>query len=43
MALVFHHFLEESVQESQIDALEEAKSNPNVGLHVRQAPEMFEK
>jgi hypothetical protein len=40
--LVFHHFLEEAVQESQINVPEEARFQLNVGLPVRQAPEMFE-
>ena len=40
--LVFHPFLEEDVQESQINVPKEARFLLNVGLHVRQAPEMFE-
>ena len=40
--LVFHPFLEEAVQESRINVQEEARLILNAGLHVRQAPEMFE-
>ena len=40
--LVFPAFLEEAVQESQKNVPEEARLILNVGLHVRQAPEMFE-
>ena len=40
--LVFHPFLEEAALESQKNVPEEARLILNVGLHVRQAPEMFE-
>ena len=42
LGLVFHPFLEEAAQESQINVPEEARFLRNVDLHVRQAPEMFE-
>ena len=42
LALVSHQILVEDVQESQIYVLEETIFLLNVGLHVRQAPEMFE-
>ena len=42
LALVSHQILKEDVQESQIYAPEETIFRHNVGLHVRQAPEMFE-
>ena len=42
LALVSHQILKEDVQESQIYVLEETIFLLNVGLHVRQAPEMFE-
>jgi hypothetical protein len=41
LALVSHQILKDS-QESQIYAPEETIFRHNVGLHVRQAPEMFE-
>ena len=42
LALVSHQILKEDVQESQIYVPEETIFLLNVGLHVRQAPEMFE-
>ena len=42
LALVSHQILMENVQESQIYVLEVTIFLLNVGLHVRQAPEMFE-
>ena len=42
LALVSHQILKEDVQEFQIYVPEETIFLINVGLHVRQAPEMFE-
>ena len=42
LAPVSHQILEENVQESQIYASKETIFRLSVGLHVRQAPEMFE-
>ena len=40
--LVVHPFLEEAALESQKNVPEEARLIFNAGLHVKQAPEMFE-